>query len=85
MVLTTFNNVVSNVLTKSLTGGGYHTMHHENAPLLILVVLVLYVILLMLGQWIWNNVLIIYFPDVPQLESIWHLLGLAVLAKIVFC
>ena len=50
MVLTTFNNVVSNVLTKSLTGGGLHTMHHENAPLLILVVLVLYVILLMLGQ-----------------------------------
>ena len=32
MVYTTFNNVVSNVLTKSLTGGGLHTMHQKRTP-----------------------------------------------------
>tara|TARA_Y100000741_G_scaffold17397_1_gene13287 strand:- start:769 stop:1026 length:258 start_codon:yes stop_codon:yes gene_type:complete len=84
MPLSLLKNVATSYITKSFLGGGNTVALNEyDSATLMLTALVLYIVMLFLGQWIWNNILTQYV-DVPPLESVLHLLGLVILGKLIF-
>lgn len=84
MSLSVLKDVATSYITKSFVGGGNTvTLDEYDSVTVLLTALVLYIVLLFLGQWIWNNILTQYV-DVPPLESVLHLLGLAILGKLIF-
>ena len=84
MPLSLLKNVATSYITKSFLGGGNTVaLNEDDSATLMLTALVLYIVMLFLGQWIWNNILTQYV-DVPPLESVLHLLGLVILGKLIF-
>lgn len=84
MSLSVLKDVATSYITKSFVGGGNTvTLDEYDSVTVMLTALVLYIVLLFLGQWIWNNILTQYV-DVPPLESVLHLLGLVILGKLIF-
>ena len=84
MSLSLLKDVATSYVTNSFVGGGnVVSLNEYDSTTLVLTALVLYIILLFLGQWIWNNILTQYV-DVPPLESVIHLLGLCILGKLLF-
>jgi len=84
MSLSVLKDVASSYITKSFVGGENHiTLNEYDSATVMLSALVLYIVMLFLGQWIWNNILTQYV-DVPPLESVLHLLGLVILGKLIF-
>ena len=84
MSLYVLKDVATSYITKSFVGGGNTvTLDEYDSVTVMLTALVLYIVLLFLGQWIWNNILTQYV-DVPPLESVLHLLGLVILGKLIF-
>jgi hypothetical protein len=45
--------------------------------------LIVYVILLFVGKWLWNTFLVDMFSVVRPVNSIWHLVALSILVKLV--
>jgi len=84
MSISVLKDVASSYITKSIVGGANHiTLNEYDSATVMLSALVLYIVMLFLGQWIWNNILTQYV-DVPPLESVLHLLGLVILGKLIF-
>jgi hypothetical protein len=48
----------------------------------ILTVLISLLLILFIGKWLWNNVLVDLFNIVKPVKSVWQLLGLAVLISL---
>jgi hypothetical protein len=45
--------------------------------------LAIYILLLLLGKWIWNNMIVEMFSVVRPVDSILNILGLAILVKLI--
>jgi len=45
--------------------------------------LAIYILLLLLGKWIWNNMIVEMFSVVRPVDSIFNILGLAILVKLI--
>ena len=43
----------------------------------------IYLLLLLLGKWIWNNMVVEMFSVVRPVDSIFNILGLAILVKLI--
>lgn len=43
----------------------------------------IYILLLLLGKWIWNNMIVEMFSVVRPVDSILNILGLAILVKLI--
>ena len=84
MSLSVLKDVATSYITKSFVGGtNMVTLNESDSATIMLSALVLYIVMLFIGLWIWNNILTQYF-DVPPLESVLHLLGLVILGKLIF-
>lgn len=42
-------------------------------------------ILLLVGEYLWNNVLVKVTTVVKPVKSVWQILGLVILCKLIFC
>tara|TARA_B100001057_G_C22686323_1_gene885856 strand:+ start:827 stop:1054 length:228 start_codon:yes stop_codon:yes gene_type:complete len=43
------------------------------------------VLILLFGEYLWNNILVKYVTVVKPINSIWHLLGIILIVKMIFC
>lgn len=56
----------------------------NSSPMIMLVALVIWVIIfLLVSKWLWNNVLVKLVTVVKPADSVWQLLGLAILANLI--
>jgi hypothetical protein len=42
-------------------------------------------VLLFVGEYLWNNVLVEVISGIKPVTSVWQILGIVVLAKLIFC
>ena len=54
----------------------------KDAWILVLSFIIVELILLVIGKFIWNKVVIFIIPGVNRINSIWQLLGLSILIKL---
>ena len=48
-----------------------------------IITLVVYIILMLIGKWLWNSVVVEMFTVVRPIDSVFQLIGLAILVKLV--
>jgi hypothetical protein len=68
----------------SYGGSNINNKSTKNIWLLILTFIIVEVLLLIFGKYIWNEILIKIIPGVQPVNSIWQLLGLSILVKLIF-
>ena len=51
----------------------------------LIVTIVSLFILLFVGEYLWNNVLVKVTTGIKPVTSVWQILGIVVLAKLIFC
>ena len=49
-----------------------------------LTLVVMFTLILLLGKWLWNTVLVALVPAVKPAKSVWQILGLAVLIGLMY-
>ena len=55
----------------------------KNIMPMVLSVIIVYLLLLFLGKYLWNNIVVDLFTFAKPIKSIWHLLGLSILVKLI--
>ena len=92
MLTKTINNLVENMYNsntyENMYGGRKVTSLNDlsNSELLIttITLIIIYAIILIFGKFLWNKVFIKLFPSVKPATSAWQILGLAILAGLIF-
>tara|TARA_A100001011_G_scaffold311667_1_gene328797 strand:- start:4309 stop:4536 length:228 start_codon:yes stop_codon:yes gene_type:complete len=51
----------------------------------LIVTIISLLILLLVGEYLWNNVLVKVTTGIKPVTSVWQILGIVVLAKLIFC
>tara|TARA_B100001057_G_scaffold498536_1_gene605838 strand:+ start:2817 stop:3086 length:270 start_codon:yes stop_codon:yes gene_type:complete len=65
---------------KKHNGEGFNNGHNMAQAFVLLQIMLLYLlIILLVGKWLFNNVLIKTFPMIRPVPDVWHLLGLIII------
>ena len=59
-----------------------HKSTHHVALVSFLTLLVIFLLLLLVGKYLWNTVFVVLFPFVKPAKSIWQILGLSILLSL---
>jgi hypothetical protein len=80
--------VVNNALnaafsqTENFEGGMMMGSPANAAIVSLLTALLMFSLILFVGQWLWNNTLAVLVPAVKPAKSVWQVLGLAILISL---
>ena len=79
------NVVTPFVVTETFDGNKKTTPELNGKATLVyfLTILVIFILLLLVGKYLWNSVLTVLFPFVKPAKSIWQILGLSILISLV--
>ncbi len=83
-VANTLNAVMSRTETFQAAGNDDRSMTGRAALVSFLTLVVMFALILFLGKWLWNTVLVALVPAVKPAKSIWQILGLAVLIGLMY-
>ncbi len=88
MIGGTLANAINAVFAKTETFQGYgqadQSMTSRVAVVSLLTLVVMFALILLLGKWLWNTVLVALVPAVKPAKSVWQILGLAVLIGLMY-
>jgi len=62
--------------------GGYVGTSSRAAIISLITVLIVFALILFLGKWLWNNVLVTLVPAIRPAKSVWQILGIALLISL---
>ena len=87
MIARTIHAFAASALSKNGLVGGQNTSEMSDGNLLVMLITItiIFVILLVVGKYIWNEVLVQVVPGIKPLESVTQLVLLWVLLNILFC
>jgi hypothetical protein len=81
-------NSLNAIMSRTETFQGYgqadQSMTGRVAMVSLLTLLVMFALILFLGKWLWNTVLVALVPTVKPAKSVWQILGLAVLIGLMY-
>ena len=66
-----------------LAGQSHNYLTGKNPFLIIISLLLAEILVLFLGKWLWNNVVIHLVSSLKPAKSIWEILGLSILIKLI--
>lgn len=65
-------------------GGGSMFAPARSALVAFITLIVMFALILFVGKYLWNNVLVALVPAVKPAKSVWQILGLAVLISLMY-
>jgi hypothetical protein len=88
MIGGTLANALNAVLSNTEAFQGYgqadKSMTSRVALVSMATLLIMFALILLLGKWLWNTVLVALVPAVKPAKSVWQILGLAVLIGLMY-
>jgi hypothetical protein len=88
MIGGTLANAINAAIAQTETFQGYgqadQSMTSRVAVVSLLTLVVMFALILLLGKWLWNTVLVALVPAVKPAKSVWQILGLAVLIGLMY-
>ncbi len=88
MIGGTLANALNAVLSNTEAFQGYgqadKSMTSRVALVSMATLLIMFALILLLGKWLWNTVLVALLPAVKPAKSVWQILGLAVLIGLMY-
>jgi hypothetical protein len=88
MIGGTLANALNAVLSNTEAFQGYgqadKSMTSRVALVSMATLLIMFALILLLGKWLWNAVLVALVPAVKPAKSVWQILGLAVLIGLMY-
>jgi hypothetical protein len=66
-----------------LAGSSSNNLMGKSPILLIVSILLAEILVLFLGKWLWNNVVVHLVSSLKPAKSIWQILGLSILIKLI--
>jgi hypothetical protein len=78
------NAVISRTETFQGFGDADTAMSSRAAFVAFMTMIVLFALILIVGKWLWNTVLVALVPAVKPAKSVWQILGLAVLIALMY-
>jgi hypothetical protein len=85
MISRLVQHIAASSLQKNNLVGGQQDLSDGNLLVILLTLIVLIAILLVVGKYIWNEVLVQLIPGIKPLENVTQLLLLWFLINILFC
>lgn len=71
--------------TETFQNGGAAVMAPARSALVTFITLiVMFALILFVGKYLWNNVLVVLVPAVKPAKSVWQILGLAILIALMY-
>ncbi len=83
-VANTLNAAFARIETFQGYGHADQSMTGRVAMVSLLTLVVMFALILLLGKWLWNTVLVALVPAVKPAKSVWQILGLAVLIGLMY-
>jgi hypothetical protein len=79
-------NGLNAIISRTETFQGYTSADMSGRAAIVAfgTMLVMFALILLLGKWLWNTVLVALVPAVKPAKSIWQILGLAVLIGLMY-
>lgn len=83
-VANSLNALISQTETFQGYGQAEKSMTNRVAIVSLLTLMVMFLLILFLGKWLWNTVLVALVPAVKPAKSVWQILGLAILIGLMY-
>ena len=85
-ISTIVNSLNNTTIVENYNGGGMNLQKHSTGEIFtaIVTLVIVYIIILILGKYLWNHILIKLIPGIKPAHNIWQILGLSILLSLLF-